>query len=662
MDEEKKDLDQNETTQETEEKVEQNVDAAEEKVEETKEETTDAQEKETVEEEKKEEETPAATEEEKPNSFEVNSSGEIVIDNTQDVATTPAPVLDRTVKVKEPMDKKKKIMIISIAVAAIIVIFSAIFFPCYFYYKDKIMVASAEDFVAEEGKYFFLKKDIEVDNLDLSNSNCSIDLNGHTLTVKKTLTLSTSGNTTIEIGTRKKGEYTNKGTLVVDNLVVTAANASFNFAIPVTIANSASITTKNLTLNGMSVVSTATITSENVKLNGKITVADENTTVTFNNCAKVTIADSIEASNVDFTGTNNIQVNKKANLNNIKLSKETTAQIYGTVESINGGKKVAMLAENICSNYEDVKLLAIYKPDTTEDLYIKNCEKFIRLDKLSAPKDLIVNETNGTFILTTAKIDEAKEYKILINGEFFNNTTDGTYDLTSYLASHGASTYKIQVFALGDYNFDTLEEITDGTAYMDASEPVSYSYEYTLKLTTPSNVEPIKDSATGNVKLYFDKVNYADYFVVKVDNQTVTFKTSELEEAADGRWIADISTQVSELGYHSIKIAAYSNSAQIIHSKDALTSYKTTKRIELTDTKATATYTVENGKYVTTITVDEVEGSSIFEITVGDNVYNTTLNTLTITTDAIPTIKIKALANGFYTESEEVTITATQAQ
>ena len=89
-----------------------------------------------------------------------------------------------------------------------------------------------------------------------------------------------------------------------------------------------------------------------------------------------------------------------------------------------------MLAENICSNYEDVKLLAIYKPDTTEDLYIKNCEKFIRLDKLSAPKDLIVNETNGTFILTTAKIDEAKEYKILINGEFFNNTTDGTYDLT----------------------------------------------------------------------------------------------------------------------------------------------------------------------------------------------------------------------------------------
>ncbi len=661
MDEEKKDLDQNETTQETEEKVEQNVDAAEEKVEETKEETTDAQEKETVEEEKKEEETPAATEEEKPNSFEVNSSGEIVIDNTQDVASTPAPVLDRTVKVKEPMDKKKKIMIISIAVAAIIVIFSAIFFPCYFYYKDKIMVASAEDFVAEEGKYFFLKKDIEVDNLDLSNSNCSIDLNGHTLTVKKTLTLSTSGNNTIEIGTRKKGEYTNKGTLVVDNLVVTAANASFNFAVPVTIANSASITTKNLTLNGMSVVSTATITSENVKLNGKITVADENTTVTFNNCAKVTIADSIEASNVDFTGTNNIQVNKKANLNNIKLSEETTAQIYGTVKSINGGKKVAMLAENICSNYEDVKLLAIYKPDTTEDLYIKNCEKFIRLDKLSAPKDLIVNETNGTFILTTAKIDEAKEYKILINGEFFNNTTDGTYDLTSYLASHGASTYKIQVFALGDYNFDTLEEITDGTAYMDASEPVSYSYEYTLKLTTPSNVQPVAEG--DKVNLYFDKVNYADYFVVKVDNQTVTFKIADLTEAADGRWVADISTQVSELGYHSIKIAAYSNSAQIIHSKDALASYKTTKTIaQSISSIANAAYTVENGKVITTITIDEIEGSSIFEITVGDVVYNTTLHTLTVTTDSVPTITIKALANGFYTESIVYNVTPTQAQ
>lgn len=93
---------------------------------------------------------------------------------------------------KKKLSKNVIIAICIVSVLLAVGIALAIALPITFYYKDKVIVKTADDFVYESGKYFVLGDNVTVSgDLDLSNMPCNIDLKKHTLTVGGVLKLKT---------------------------------------------------------------------------------------------------------------------------------------------------------------------------------------------------------------------------------------------------------------------------------------------------------------------------------------------------------------------------------------------------------------------------------------------------------------------------------------
>ena len=111
-------------------------------------------------------------------------------------------------KQREPMPKKKKILIAVVAAVLIAAILVAIIVPVVFYVKDKIFVSSAEQFLSVDWssgtkKYVYLKKDIVIEGDATLSGLIDIDLNKHSLRINGTLTINAEGGS-MTVGTKKR--------------------------------------------------------------------------------------------------------------------------------------------------------------------------------------------------------------------------------------------------------------------------------------------------------------------------------------------------------------------------------------------------------------------------------------------------------------------------
>ena len=611
----------------------------------------------------------------------------IVIDNAAEAPVQPIQELPRTAKLKEPMSKKKKITIIAIAVVAFIALFSVVFFPVYFcYIQGRIHIYDASDFVPEDGKRFVLEKDIVVEtDLDLSASTCSIDLNGHNLTVKGTLTLGTN-NATINVGTLKKGEYTATGLLTAGTLKVDAPASTININSALIVNDTIDMVAKEITLNNLSANVAATLSANSLTVKGPFTATNDATTLTIKDCLSASFNDAVDVKNVTVTNSN-ITLSNQGSLKNVNLDETSTLVANGSIESVTGGLKVAMLKGHTCPSYTNVNVLAIY--NAFEKTYsATNCAKIVYLETLPTPVDFVVSEEGGEFNAICAKVDkfDGVTYKFLSDSEVLP-TVDAHLNfvnITKYLKENGAATHKLEAYALGNFDFTTLETqvLLDGqTLYLDCEVPATLDYTYTLKLSTPKNVQMKNDD--GKIYITLDEVEFADYYVVTVDGSTKVLVAKDTKEAFEqaypsiaaqygqnyvqyqslfGTIGADMTSYVEQLGYHALRIVASSTVKEIETSKEAMTSYKTEKKIQLQKDGISATSTLNNdGTYTNTITISNAENGKVFALTInGKTVRISNTNTYTFTTEtsmAGEEVTVVAEAYGYYLESDPEIIT-----
>ncbi len=530
------------------------------------------------------------------------------------VAVAPVqPISDnKPPKAKKPLTakQKKNIIIAVLCIVAIIGVGLGVGLPVYFHFKDKIMVAEAADFNKDitKGTYFVLSKDVVIDgDLDMSaRGNYSIDLQGHTLTVRGTLTYSTDSAKDIKIGNTKKKAYVEGGVIDADKIVISTLNANVEI-LSNTQTGRAEIVAKRVTISSMTAADGISVGAQNISLTGAISTGNasqiilSSTAVDANAQASATgkIGGKLALENVDLIAT------ASSSITSIVLDDQSTAQISGTIEAgIEGGKKVAMLGGHSCSEYKNVATLAIYRAGAG-DYTIKGCDKVVYIDKLATPVDLIIEErAGGKIFAVSAKVVGATNYVFNVDGT--EHVASGNQlDISALMSNGGAGKHIITVYAKGNYDFATLE-IADATVYVD-SDSTKIEYAYKITLATPENLQVAEDS--NGIYLAFSKVDFADYYTVDVAGQQLRFEADK-DAATQKFYLTEV---LKEVGNYSVRVTAHSNVAEILSSKQAMTSYTKTQQLGV----ATELTARENGAQIN-VSWSAVEGADSYIIFAND--------------------------------------------
>lgn len=530
------------------------------------------------------------------------------------VAVAPVqPISDnKPPKAKKPLTakQKKNIIIAVLCIVAIIGVGLGVGLPVYFHFKDKIMVAEAADFNKDitKGTYFVLSKDVVIDgDLDMSaRGNYSIDLQGHTLTVRGTLTYSTDSAKDIKIGNTKKKAYVEGGVIDADKIVISTLNANVEI-LSNTQTGRAEIVAKRVTISSMTAADGISVGAQNISLTGAISTGNasqiilSSTAVDANAQASATgkIGGKLALENVDLIAT------ASSSITSIVLDDQSTAQISGTIEAgIEGGKKVAMLGGHSCSEYKNVATLAIYRAGAG-DYTIKGCDKVVYIDKLATPVDLIIEErAGGKIFAVSAKVVGATNYVFNVDGT--EHVASGNQlDISALMSNGGAGKHIITVYAKGNYDFATLET-ADATVYVD-SDSTKIEYAYKITLATPENLQVAEDS--NGIYLAFSKVDFADYYTVDVAGQQLRFEADK-DAATQKFYLTEV---LKEVGNYSVRVTAHSNVAEILSSKQAMTSYTKTQQLGV----ATELTARENGAQIN-VCWSAVEGADSYIIFAND--------------------------------------------
>ena len=530
------------------------------------------------------------------------------------VAVAPVqPISDnKPPKAKKPLTakQKKNIIIAVLCIVAIIGVGLGVGLPVYFHFKDKIMVAEAADFNKDitKGTYFVLSKDVVIDgDLDMSaRGNYSIDLQGHTLTVRGTLTYSTDSAKDIKIGNTKKKAYVEGGVIDADKIVISTLNANVEI-LSNTQTGRAEIVAKRVTISSMTAADGISVGAQNISLTGAISTGNasqiilSSTAVDANAQASATgkIGGKLALENVDLIAT------ASSSITSIVLDDQSTAQISGTIEAgIEGGKKVAMLGGHSCSEYKNVATLAIYRAGAG-DYTIKGCDKVVYIDKLVTPVDLIIEErAGGKIFAVSAKVVGATNYVFNVDGT--EHVASGNQlDISALMSNGGAGKHIITVYAKGNYDFATLET-ADATVYVD-SDSTKIEYAYKIILATPENLQVAEDS--NGIYLAFSKVDFADYYTVDIAGQQLRFEADK-DAATQKFYLTEV---LKEVGNYSVRVTAHSNVAEILSSKQAMTSYTKTQQLGV----ATELTARENGAQIN-VSWSAVEGADSYIIFAND--------------------------------------------
>lgn len=492
------------------------------------------------------------------------------------------PVAEKPKKEKKPLTKKQKRNLLIGVVSAILIvaIVLGIALPIYFTNRGKIFISTAEDFndTDAKGDYYVLKKDVTVEG-DLTLSK-DVDLAGYTLTVEGTLTLNASA--ALNIGTKKGKEYAEEGALSVKNLVVNMPAGTLNFYANLQ-AQIVQITAQNAVMGGLAVSGTAQFNvGGELKLTREVQIKQP---LTVSNCSNFYVLGNIACAeegalvckDTDLTVASGVTVdrlvlNKQVKEGDNLMQAGSSARIYGSVGSLSGGRKVAMLQGHSCPYYEDVELLAVAR-DNVGAFEARDCGTIVYIDVLSAPAMVKVQEESGRIVARTTEVTGAKQYVFNVDGKDQEPVDQPYLDISDILKG-GAGKHTVTVYAKGDFDFDALETIAaqSGVTYMDGAS-IGTIYAYTITLAMP------KISVSDHL-LTIETVDFADYYSVYIGDlhlaglEKIDLLTSaEGITVKDGMIVVDLSGYDIPVGSYGILVTAHSNVAEINSSKPALGSF-----------------------------------------------------------------------------------------
>lgn len=554
-------------------------------------------------------------------------------------------------KIKEPMPRKKKIIIGVIAGILAVAVLAAVIVPVAIFFTNNHTVSSAEDLLAVDwqklgDKKVYLQKDIAVEGDLEIPASAVINLNKHSLTVNGALKVTGD----VQIGTVSGDSFNEKGALSVTALQVTSENGGIQLysdaVIGEGVVNAAVFrTARSLTING-----TLTVNAVNAYIEGAVSGA-EGAQLIFNGGR----ADVTGEVNTAMQSVSGAYLNVDGVAADITADENSYVVLSGKAASVTGGKGVLALKNFDCSAFTDMKKLGIFVQSCAGDERIEGVEDVFFIEKLDAPSAAQVNMRGDKLILTISDVEHAEladfSYRVTVGEEVFHEVKGTELDITSAVTSAGV--YDILIVAQGNfkpgedgrYDIDSF----DKHMYYIDSYPCGIRYEHTFTLDTPANLSVTQ--VEGGIEVNFDPVAFADGYDVYINGaeQPVHFDKNE----------AFISSELLSAGSNAIYVQAVSNNEQINASSRALIGYV---KYEKLATPAVSAPVVSGREVAVEWTKTENSPARMFEVVFTYNsaqsgeasktVY-TSANTVTVLLEDMAegsdvSVSVRALGYGYY--------------
>lgn len=605
-------------------------------------------------------ETPGLSEREEEAATEEYSGGEDtrVIEDTSEGGEEGKKY--KRGRVKEPMPRKKKIIIGVIAGVLAVAVLVAVVVPVSIFFTNNLTVSSAEDLLAVDwenlgGKSVYLQKDVTVDGDLEIPSAAVINLNKHSLTVNGTLKITGD----VSIGTVSGDSFSGKGGVSVNSLQVNSSGGLQLYADTIvgegTVAAGVFRTDCALTLNGV-----LAINAESAYIEGAVTGGENARLVFTGGVANVTggVQTAMAAEGGAY-------VNVENSAADIALDGQSYLVLSGSASSVTGGKGVLALKNFSCSVFTGMERLGVYVQSCAGGERFEDIDDIFFIEKLDAPAAAQVDIRGDRIVLTISDVEHSADadfsYRVTVNDTVFESVGGTELDITKAVTTAGV--YDILITAQG--NFETgengrydIDSFTKDVYYID-SNPCGIRYEHTFTLSTPDNLHI--DTVDGGITLHFDAVPFADGYNVYINNSQEPVYSEKNE--------VSISSDLLNAGSNAIYVQAVSGNEQIHASSRALIGYV---KYEKLATPAVEAPVISGNEVAVGWTKTDNSPARVFEVTftynsaqggVTNKTVYTTANTITVTLDDLAeggvSVGVRALGYGYYLTGDAGTASGT---
>ena len=553
-------------------------------------------------------------------------------------------------RVKEPMPRKKKIIIGVIAGVLAVAVLVAVVVPVSIFFTNNLTVSSAEDLLAVDwnnlgGKNVYLQKDVTVDGDLEIPSAAVINLNKHSLTVNGALKITGD----VSIGTVSGDSFSGKGGVSVNSLQVNSSGGLQLYADTIvgegTVAAGVFRTDCALTLNGV-----LAINAESAYIEGAVT-GGENARLVFTGG----VADVTGGVQTAMAAENGAYVSVENSAAGIALDGQSYLVLSGSASSVTGGKGVLALKNFSCSVFTGMERLGVYVQSCAGGERFEDIDDIFFIEKLDAPAAAQVDIRGDRIVLTISDVEHSADadfsYRVTVNDTVFESVSGTELDITEAVTTAGV--YDILITAQG--NFKTgengrydIDSFTKDVYYID-SNPCGIRYEHTFTLSTPDNLHI--DTVDGGITLHFDAVPFADGYNVYINNSQEPVYSEKNE--------VSISSDLLNAGSNAIYVQAVSGNEQIHASSRALIGYV---KYEKLATPAVEAPVISGNEVAVGWTKTDNSPARIFEVVftynsaqggVTSKTVYTTANTITVTLDDLAdgscvSVGVRALGYGYY--------------
>ena len=564
-------------------------------------------------------------------------------------------------RVKEPMPRKKKIIIGVIAGVLAVAVLVAVVVPVSIFFTNNLTVSSAEDLLAVDwdnlgGKNVYLQKDVTVDGDLEIPSAAVINLNKHSLTVNGALKITGD----VSIGTVSGDSFSGKGGVSVNSLQVNSSGGLQLYADTIvgegTVAAGVFRTDCALTLNGV-----LAINAESAYIEGAVT-GGENARLVFTGG----VADVTGGVQTAMAAENGAYVSVENSAADIALDGQSYLVLSGSASSVTGGKGVLALKNFSCSVFTGMERLGVYVQSCTGGERFEDIDDIFFIEKLDAPAAAQVDIRGDRIVLTISDVEHSADadfsYRVTVNDTVFESVSGTELDITEAVTTAGV--YDILITAQG--NFETgengrydIDSFTKDVYYID-SNPCGIRYEHTFTLSTPDNLHI--DTVDGGITLHFDAVPFADGYNVYINNSQEPVYSEKNE--------VSISSDLLNAGSNAIYVQAVSGNEQIHASSRALIGYV---KYEKLATPAVEAPVISGNEVAVGWTKTDNSPARVFEVTftynsaqggVTNKTVYTTANTITVTLDDLAegsgvSVGVRALGYGYYLTGDAGTASGT---
>lgn len=564
-------------------------------------------------------------------------------------------------RVKEPMPRKKKIIIGVIAGVLAVAVLVAVVVPVSIFFTNNLTVSSAEDLLAVDwdnlgGKNIYLQKDVTVDGDLEIPSAAVINLNKHSLTVNGTLKITGD----VSIGTVSGDSFSGKGGVSVNSLQVNSSGGLQLYADTIvgegTVAAGVFRTDCALTLNGV-----LAINAESAYIEGAVT-GGENARLVFTGG----VADVTGGVQTAMAAENGAYVSVENSAADIALDGQSYLVLSGSASSVTGGKGVLALKNFSCSVFTGMERLGVYVQSCAGGERFEDIDDIFFIEKLDAPAAAQVDIRGDRIVLTISDVEHSADadfsYRVTVNDTVFESVSGTELDITKAVTTAGV--YDILITAQG--NFETgengrydIDSFTKDVYYID-SNPCGIRYEHTFTLSTPDNLHI--DTVDGGITLHFDAVPFADGYNVYINNSQEPVYSEKNE--------VSISSDLLNAGSNAIYVQAVSGNEQIHASSRALIGYV---KYEKLATPAVEAPVISGNEVAVGWTKTDNSPARIFEVVftynsaqggVTSKTVYTTANTITVTLDDLAdgsgvSVGVRALGYGYYLTGDAGTASGT---